>query len=330
MFERDVPEPGPSEILLRVHASSLSFHDYGVVFGGLPIEGGRIPMSDEAGEVVEVGEGVTSLTSLSNSPSETHRYGIAVLKAADRRGDTDAVHILQVGWKISISELRNHFALVDPARRSLLFAGGIGITPLLCMDEKLASTSASFGLHHCSRSAEDTPYTERIRQSTFAEAVHFYADDGPKTQKVDIVDLIAAPKPDAYLYVCGPQGFIDWALGSARDAAWSEECLHREYFNVALLESDGDKEMGFEVEIASTGATIAIAPNPTVLSALAAAGIEIPSSCQNGVCGTCLTCILHGTPDHRDMDLTPEEQAQGDQFMSCCSRSKSARLVLDL
>jgi vanillate monooxygenase ferredoxin subunit len=73
-----------------------------------------------------------------------------------------------------------------------------------------------------------------------------------------------------------------------------------------------------------------VLPEQTTLQALQAAGLDIPMSCEQGVCGTCLTGVKSGTPDHRDHYLTPEEQAANDQFLPCCSRAKSARLVLDL
>lgn len=274
--------------------------------------------------------GIVRQYSLSNSPGETHRYEIAVLKTTDSRGGSVAMHDLKVGQKIRISDPRNHFSLVESARRSLLFAGGIGVTPILCMAEHLASAGASFEMHYCTRSAARTAFADRMRQSAFAKAVHFHHDDGRPEEKLDIAAVVATPKADTHLYVCGPQPFIDWVLDAARDAGWPEERLHREYFTAAPVELHGDKEMGFEVEIASTGAVLAVATDQTVLSVLSAAGIDIPSSCENGVCGTCITGIRGGIPDHRDMYLTPEEREKGDQFTPCCSRSKSARLVLNL
>ena len=67
-----------------------------------------------------------------------------------------------------------------------------------------------------------------------------------------------------------------------------------------------------------------------MVQALPPHGIEIATSCEQGVCGTCLTRVLEGEPDHKDMYLTPEEQAANDQFTPCCSRAKSPMLVLDL
>jgi vanillate O-demethylase ferredoxin subunit len=209
-----------------------------------------------------------------------------------------------------------------------LLGGGIGITPILCMAERLSNIGASFELHYCTRSAARTAFTERIRSSSFAGRAHIHHDDGPDTQKLDLADALPTPRSDVHLYVCGPTGFMDWILGGARVAGWPDDRLHREYFAAAPIDTSADGS--FEVQVASTGAVIRVEPDQTVVAALAAAGVEIPTSCEQGVCGACLTRVLEGTPEHRDMFLTPEEQAKGDQFTPCCSRASSARLVLDL
>jgi vanillate O-demethylase ferredoxin subunit len=266
--------------------------------------------------------------SLCNDSRESHRYQIAVLKDPASRGGSVAMHALEVGSTLQISDPKNHFALAHDARRSLLFAGGIGITPILCMAERLAAIGADFELHYCTRSAERTAFAERIRGSTFAERARLHHDDGVAAQKLDARAAIGAALPGTHLYVCGPTGFMDWVLGTARELGWPEDRLHREYFAAAPVETSGDA--AFEVQIASTGAVIQVAADQSVVAALAAAGVQVPVSCEQGVCGTCLTRVIDGTPDHRDMYLTDEEHARADQFTPCCSRAKSARLVIDL
>jgi vanillate O-demethylase ferredoxin subunit len=117
-------------------------------------------------------------------------------------------------------------------------------------------------------------------------------------------------------------------LGTARAAGWPEAQLHYEFFGAEVAKSEADA--GFEVQLASSGRVIAVGADQTVVQALERAGVVVPTSCEQGVCGTCLTRVLEGECDHKDMFLTPEEQAANDQFLPCCSRSKSARLVLDL
>lgn len=277
---------------------------------------------------VHLPNGLVRQYSLCNDPTETHRYLIAVLRDANSRGGSAAMHELEVGQTIAISDPKNHFPLAHGAQRSLLLAGGIGITPILCMAERLASSGASFELHYCTRSADRTAFAERIRSSSFAGSVQFHHDDGPETQKFDAKRIVANPQHDVHLYVCGPTGFMDWVLESARQAGWPEERLHLEYFAAAPIDTSHDGS--FEVQIASTGKVIRVAADKTVIAALAAHGIEVPISCEQGVCGTCLTRVLDGTPEHRDIFLTADEQTMGDRFLPCCSRAKSARLVLDL
>src|SRR4030095_5233762 len=116
--------------------------------------------------------------------------------------------------------------------------------------------------------------------------------------------------------------------GTARAAGWPEDQLHYEFFGAEIAKSESDGI--FQVKLASSGRVVVVPKDQTVVQALAAAGIEVATSCEQGVCGTCLTRVLEGEPDHKDLYLTPEEQAANDQFLPCCSRSKSTMLVLDL
>ena len=273
--------------------------------------------------------GLTRQYSLCNDPAESHRYLLGVLRDAASRGGSAAMHeAVQVGQTLQISPPRNHFALAHGAQRSLLLAGGIGITPILCMAERLAQIGAAFELHHCTRSIERTAFIERIRGSSFAGQVHWHFDDGDAAQKIDLPALLGTPREGEHVYVCGPQGFMEAVLGKARSAGWPEEQLHCEFFGAAPLSSDADA--AFELQLASSGRLVTVAAGQTVVQALAAVGVELPTSCEQGVCGTCLTHVLSGEIDHRDQYLTPEEQAANDQFLPCCSRARSARLVLDL
>ena len=279
---------------------------------------------------VQIPGGLVRQYSLCNDPAETHRYQIAVLKDAASRGGSAAMHdSVAVGSRLTISAPRNHFALAHDATEHLLLAGGIGITPLLCMAERLAVTGAAFALHHCTRSRARTAFAGRVAASAFAGRVQWHFDDGDAAQKLDLAALLAAQKPGRHLYVCGPQGFMDAVLGGARAAGWPEGQLHYEFFGAAPA-ADKAGDGGFEVQLASSGRLITVAPEQSVVQALAAAGVVVATSCEQGVCGTCLTRVMEGEVDHRDLYLTPEEQAANDQFLPCCSRAKSARLVLDL
>ncbi|RQO82726.1 PDR/VanB family oxidoreductase [Acidovorax sp. FJL06] len=276
--------------------------------------------------------GLTRQYSLCNAShtlkDDPHRYRIAVLRDAASRGGSVAMHdSVHEGDVITISTPRNHFAL-HPAQRTVLLAGGIGVTPLLCMADRLAGTGADFALHYCTRSVERTAFAREIAASPLAAHTHFHFDAGAPEQKLDLPAVLAAPGADTRLYVCGPAGFIDHVVTTARALGWAQDHIHLEYFGAPAQDTSGDQ--GFEVRIASTGKVYPIAPDVSVVEALRGHGIDILTSCEQGVCGTCLTRVLEGEVDHRDMYLTEEEKAANEQFMPCCSRARSKLLVLDL
>ena len=158
--------------------------------------------------------------------------------------------------------------------------------------------------------------------------MRFYFDDGPESQRFDIDRLLEERSREGHIYVCGPKPFIEWTLANARRAGWREEWLHREFFRVDANESA--ERRSFTVKIASTGQLIVVSAGESVVEALRRCGVRLNVSCEQGVCGTCLTRIIEGVPDHRDVYLTDEEHAANDQFTPCCSRAKSALLILDL
>jgi len=287
------------------------------------------PFSAGAHIDVELPGGLIRQYSLCNHPDENHRYQLGVLKDPVSRGGSLAMHEqINEGDRLQISEPRNHFPLAHEAKRSLLFAGGIGITPILCMAERLTHTGANFELHYCTRTPAKTAFIERIKASAFADQVHFHFDDGGATQKLDAINLLATPQADTHVYVCGPGGFMEHILKAAKEQSWPAEQLHREYFSADPVDNTNDGS--FEVKISSTGQVVEIPADKTVIEVLEKLDIEIPFSCESGVCGTCLTRVLEGIPDHRDVFLTEEEQAKNDQFTPCCSRAKSAQLILDI
>ena len=235
---------------------------------------------------------------------------------------------LREGDVLQISAPKNHFALAHEAERHLLVAGGIGVTPILCMAERLEVIGQAFEMHYSARSIDRMAFLDRIETSSFARKVQFHFDDGPQAQRLDIPAVVSQPRADVHIYVCGPKGFMDAVLTNARAQGWPDAQLHYEFFSADVQRSNDDDR--FDVQLASTGRVITVVKDQTVVQALAAAGIEVPTSCEQGVCGTCLTRVLEGVPDHRDMFLTRAEQARNDQFLPCCSRSSSPRLVLDL
>lgn len=292
-------------------------------------DGAPLPAFSAGSHVdVQIPGGLTRQYSLCNDATEQHRYRIAVLRDPTSRGGSSAMHeAVNEGDVLHISAPKNHFPL-QHAPRTLLFAGGIGITPLLCMAQRLAAINADFSLHYCTRSAERTAFRQEINESTFADKVNFHFDAGDAGQKLDLPSTLAGAGSGHQLYVCGPTGFIDHVVAGAKAAGWLPEQIHLEYFGAAAQETSGDT--AFEVKIASTGKSYNVAAGQNIVQVLKGHGIEILTSCEQGVCGTCITRVLEGEPDHRDLYFTDEEKALNDQFTPCCSRAKSKTLVLDL
>jgi vanillate O-demethylase ferredoxin subunit len=317
-----------SLIEVRVARKTIEAED--IVGFELVAEGGSAlpPFSAGAHIDVRLPGGVLRQYSLSNPPGETQRYCIGVIRDPVTRGGSAAMHMLKEGARLSISAPKNHFALHEGAANSLLFAGGIGITPIVAMAERLSTTGAAFELHYCTRSPARTAYAKRLGDSPFADRVHFHFDDGASGQKLDLAQRLATPESGTHLYVCGPTGFLDAVRAKARDSGWSDAQIHFEYFSGVAPHSAEDRS--FDVVIKTSGQVIRVAAAHTIVEALAGQGVFVPVSCQQGVCGTCLTRVLEGEIDHKDLYLSPEEQAAMDLFLPCCSRAKGGRLVLDL
>ncbi len=321
----------PDSGLLRVVVTSKTLEAVGICSFELTEEHGEILPSFSAGSHIDVHipGGFVRQYSLCNDSSETHRYLIAVLEEQGGRGGSAAMHALvKVGDVLSISVPKNHFSLASGTHKSCLLAGGIGVTPILCMAERLHKLKSEFQVHYAARSLERTAFRGRILESQYASRVSFHFDDGDAIQKLDISGLLGALEEGTHLYVCGPKGFMDGVLRAASELNWPESQVHYEFFaaDIKPKASDGS----FEVQIASSGRVVVIPAEKSVTQVLEKVGIKILTACEQGICGTCLTRVLQGIPDHRDMYLSSTEQKANDQFLPCCSRAKSDRLVLDL
>ncbi len=291
-------------------------------------DGGALPPF-EAGAHVDLAlpNGLVRQYSLCGAPGRSACYELGILLEAEGRGGSRSAHAdLHEGDRLRISAPRNLFALV-PGRHAVLMAGGIGITPILAMAEHLAAAGASFELHYFTRSQDRAAFVERLDGPAFAGRIHYHFDDRPET-RLDIPARLSAPAADTHLYVCGPGGFMDHVLDSARAAGWADANVHSERFTAAPADHAADDP--FEVEIAGTGTVVPVGAGQSVVAALAAAGISVPVSCEQGICGTCMMQVVEGIPDHRDMYLSDEDHAANDQFTPCCSRALTPRLVIQL
>lgn len=263
--------------------------------------------------------------SLWNDPSETHRYCLGILRDPESRGGSLEIHGgVKQGDLIKISRPRNHFHLIEEPDYFILLAGGIGITPILSMAQRLHTLGKNFELHYCSRSEERTAFVDFINNSAFSDKVRFHFDDGAAEQLLDIPALVNTQPKGANLYVCGPQAFMDIVIDAASN--WIPTSVHREYFSV---QEHHENDAGFKVMINSTGQVIDIPEDSSITDVLEQQGINIPVSCEQGVCGTCMTQVIEGEIEHHDFYLTDPERDAGNVILPCCSRGKGT-LVLDL
>jgi vanillate O-demethylase ferredoxin subunit len=297
------------------------------------LSGDALPAFEAGAHIdLHVPNGPVRQYSLYDLPGEHARYRIGVLRDPNSRGGSvKLLEDVHAGDTLTISAPRNHFALHSATNdRSILFAGGIGITPILCMAQQLSNERRPFELHYCGRTLSAMAFVERLQETGVGDEsnVQVHVDDGAPKQQLDARAAIGAPSDDKHLYVCGPAGFMDHILATARELGWDEKHLHREYFAATSSASSDDE--AFEIEVVSSGEIVKVAAGQSAAHALLDAGFDVSLSCEQGVCGTCMTKVLSGTPDHRDLYLTDDERAGNDVFMPCCSRSKTSRLTLDL
>jgi vanillate O-demethylase ferredoxin subunit len=292
--------------------------------------GGALPPFSAGSHIdVTVRDGLTRQYSLSNDPRDTQRYVIGVLRHAQSRGGSIAMHTqLNVGDLVRVSLPKNFFPLQRAATRSVLVAGGIGITPILAMARQLAADGQDFVLHYCARSRQRAAFADDIAASAFADKVQFHFSDEQAGRALNLAHMVGPAEEGKHLYLCGPAGFMDQVAATAEGLGWPAAQMHREHFAHEVKHSDND--VAFDVKLARSGRVVHIAKHRTVAAALAECGVAIPMQCEQGVCGTCLTRVLEGEPEHRDAILTAEDRARKDRFTPCCSRALSPVLVLDL
>lgn len=250
-------------------------------------------------------------------------YSIGVKRDPNSRGGSVFMHDhLRVGSPLKISRPRNHFALHLDAAANVLLAGGIGITPLYCMANRLCEMNKPWSLFYAARTRADAAFLEELEPH---ENVTFHFDDEQAGNTFDIGEIIRNAPVSSHFYCCGPTPMIKAFEAAARDVP--SERVHVEHFTAASAPAvDG----GFVVELARSKREFSIPPGKTILEVLVAAGVQVPHSCESGVCGSCETKILMGQADHRDSILDERERSEGRTMMICCSGSKSERLVLDL
>jgi ferredoxin-NADP reductase len=315
-------------ISLRVIA--LEWQAEGIVSLRLCAEDGASLPPYEAGAHIDLtlAPGLTrSYSLLDGCPGpapRSYRVGVA-LDARSRGGSLHVHRHLRPGEVLAASAPRNHFPLMEDAPYTQLVAGGIGVTPLIAMAERLSALGREWRLRWCVRDLEHLPFGEWLTQHIDRIDLHVDARDGGVWNGWDA--LVEGLPDGTHLYCCGPSPMLAAYEDATRNLDSAR--VHLERFGAELPPPDADGAV-FQVRLARDGRCIAVAPGQTILDALKGAGIDTPSSCQQGVCGACETRVLGGIPDHRDLVLSNAERERGDTMMVCCSRARTPELVLDI
>lgn len=322
---------GLNEVIVHARAPVCE----GVVALELRSPSGELPRF-EAGAHIDVevpapGGPLLRQYSLCNDPAETHRYVIGVGRdAASRGGSAWLCESAKAGDRLRISAPRNHFPLVEDAAHTVLLAGGIGITPLLAMARRLSTVGRPWTLYLCARSPQRAAFLGEA-QRLAGQAVPVF-DGMPGVASLDLQAVAASAAPGTHLYCCGPAPMLHAfeAACTGRDPA----TVHVEWFKAREVAQAGAAsaapERAFQVHLQRSGRRLEVPAGQSVLDVLLAAGVEVPHSCCDGVCGTCETRVLSGRPDHRDAVLLGADAQARDRMMVCVSRCHDEVLTLDL
>lgn len=284
----------------------------------------------QAGAHIDVltGNGRRCSYSLLNDPKDKDRYEIGVLKERESRGGSKWIHDeLKVDDRIRIMPPINNFRLSGDARRHVMIAGGIGITPLLSMGHALRREGADFFLHYCTRTPESTAFSEDVK-AVFGERVAFYHDGGDPSRGIDLAAVLGSRQAGDHLYICGPASLLDAARTAASE--WPATAVHFERFE-GRQQFDTASNETFEISLSRHKMQLSVPPDKSILDVIRENGVYIDSSCEQGICSTCKVGLLSGTPEHRDDVLTDAEKAANDAILVCVSRARQGELlVLDL
>lgn len=327
---------GPNRLLVRVRAIIYEGENINAYEVTNP-QGGLLPPFEPGSHIdLYFRDQRIRQYSLCSDPRERWHYIFAVQREPDGRGGSKAIfERVHVGRILTISYPRNNFPLNQQARRHLLLAGGIGITPIMAMVYCLRATSGNFTLHYCARSPQRTAFLDELKSLCGGDQIFIHHDCGSPEEGLDIVGLLKTYDEGTHLYYCGPNAFM--AAVHKASEHWPAGSVHSEYFAAsasaqpqpvpaeAMQDAIG---VGFQVKIASTGAVFDVPNDKSIVQVLREHGIAVQTSCESGLCGTCKTPYLEGTPEHRDYILDDKEKEK--YMLICCSRASSRMLVLDL
>lgn len=290
-----------------------------------PVAEALPPFSPGAHVVVEM-PGATktyrNAYSLMSDPFNPENYGIAVRLQDESRGGSVFMHTqVKEGDVLRITPPANLFAPHWAAKKHILLAGGVGITPFMSYLPEMQRRGADYELHYLFRSEQTGAYRDELKK---ALGERFFSYDSDAGEKCDVRALLAQGAPGTHIYICGPESLIHAVKAEAEAMGVPAGFIHYEEF---AAPKPGKP---FTVKVASSGQEVAVSADDSMLEALEAAGVEVTNMCRGGVCGQCVTRVLEGTPEHRDDFLSAAEKSRNDCVMPCVSRAVTDSLTLDL
>lgn len=323
-------DPGLHEVL--VHAVS-PVSDRAVLLELRPVSGTHALSPYAAGAHVDLhlGQRLVRQYSLISMGAHEESYFVCVQREDAGRGGSLAVHQrVRVGDTLRVSAPRNTFALRNDREPALLLAGGVGITPLVSMAEQLHSTGTRFELHAYARNAQILPLHAHLGARPYRENVEQHFSDSGDSFRTSSPDTLTSPGSMRAIYVCGPQSFIDLAKNRAAEAGWDPTDIMSEQFTASTGSGDTTARAPFTVIAASTGQAMEVGPDDSIADVLERNGYQTYRSCGEGYCGSCLTRVVAGIPEHRDVIQSDAEHAANTQINVCCSRSRTPILELEV
>lgn len=274
---------------------------------------------------VFVSDTIVRQYSLIGSGDTTDHYRIAVQREQNGRGGSvSLIERFRVGSLVKISEPRNNFKLVD-SDESILLAGGIGITPLIGMAEYLFKKQKKFSLNYFCRTKSRKIAIQEVCPSLDPKLFKVHCDDDPLVERNPLEKILANPQKNTHIYFCGPTGFMNKVIDLT--SQWPKENLHKESFAAKATEDQKDLQ-AFDVTLSKSGRVITVNASESILDAFKRSGVEVSSSCESGLCGSCKVRYTQGEPIHNDLVLTDDERRT--HMLICVSRPSSNNLVLEI
>jgi phthalate 4,5-dioxygenase reductase subunit len=287
--------------------------------------GSELPQFSAGAHIaIHVPNGMLRKYSLCNDPAERDRYQVAVKREVNGRGGScSLIDDVKAGDELTVVAPVNDFGLPPRAQDFLFIAGGIGVTPMMAMIRQVIAEGKRFRLFYCTRSPETTAFLEELSAPQFKDMVMIHYDQGDPSRSLDLRPILAERKNREHLYCCGPRPLME-AVRAMTDH-WSPTAVHFEAFSEAETHKPDDKP--FKVRLARSGTVLDVSTSTTILEVLREHGLEVPSSCETGTCGTCRTKLLAGEADHRDLVLAEHERK--DTIMICVSRARGDEITID-